>query len=195
MNIPTSAYPAIGVVVAAIIAGGISFLVTVLSKDQKVSEFRQAWIDALRDDLSEVVATVDALTSLYRLKIIDGHSHERLLAFWEERSDDLHRIGTSYHRLILRLNPKEHQKIIGKLERLMSVMLSYQKVLDEPGVDALIKGLVAEGQVVLKAEWKRVKRGEPAFAITKYLSLALFLLALCVAIAVVLGYFVITFRV
>lgn len=32
MNIPVSAYPAIGAVVAAIIAGDISFIVTVLGK-------------------------------------------------------------------------------------------------------------------------------------------------------------------
>lgn|SRR6266446_644807 len=59
MNIPSSAYPAIGAVMAAIIAAGISFLVTVLAKEQKTSEFRQAWIDALRKDLSEFIATVD----------------------------------------------------------------------------------------------------------------------------------------
>ena len=75
----------------------------------------------------------------------------------------------------------------------MSVMSSYQKGLDEPGVDGLIQGLVAEGQMVLKAEWKRVKRGELAFAITKYISLALFLLASCVAVG--RGYLVVTFRV
>ena len=42
MDIPASAYPAIGAVTAAIIAGGISFVVTVLAKEQKISEFRQA---------------------------------------------------------------------------------------------------------------------------------------------------------
>jgi hypothetical protein len=92
MKIPPSAYPAIGVVMAAIIAGGISFLVTVLSKDHKTSEFRQAWIDALRDDLSEFVANVDALTSLYRFKLNEGHSREQLFAFWEGKSEDI-RIG------------------------------------------------------------------------------------------------------
>jgi hypothetical protein len=111
------------------------------------------------------------------------------------RSEDLRQTGASYHRLLLRLNPKEHQEIIRQLARLMSVMSSYQKVLNEPGVDALIKELVAEGQRVLKAEWRRVKRGETVFFVTKYLSLALFLLAICAAITVVYSYLASTLRV
>jgi len=192
MNIPSSAYPAIGAVMAAIIAAGISFLVTVLAKEQKTSEFRQAWIDALRKDLSEFIATVDMLSSFHRLKMSRGHRPEDLVGFLEERSDDVRRMGVSYHRIMLRLNPQEHATIIGKLEKLLSIMSSYQKVLDETGVNELIKGVIAEGQVVLKSEWRRVKRGELTFVITKYVSLTLFVLAVCFAVLVGRGYLVIT---
>lgn len=70
-------------------------------------------------------------------------------------------------------------------------MSSYQKVLDETGVNELIKGVIAEGQVVLKPEWRRVKRGELTFVITKYVSLTLFVLAVCFAVLVGRGYLVI----
>ncbi len=54
------------------------------------------------------------------------------------------------------------------------------------------KGVIAEGQVVLKSEWRRVKRGELTFVITKYVSLTLFVLAVCFAVLVGRGYLVIT---
>jgi hypothetical protein len=44
-----SILPATAIVVA-IIAGAFSFLGLVLSKEQKISELREAWIDGLRAD-------------------------------------------------------------------------------------------------------------------------------------------------
>lgn len=46
---------AVGAVLAATIAGGMSFLGSVFSKDQKTSEFRQAWIDGLRSEISQLI--------------------------------------------------------------------------------------------------------------------------------------------
>jgi hypothetical protein len=43
---------AVGAVIAAIIAGSIALLGLIISKEQKVSEFRQQWIDALRQDIA-----------------------------------------------------------------------------------------------------------------------------------------------
>jgi len=109
-------WPAIGAVIAAIIGAAISFLVTVLAKEQKTSEFRQAWIDALRNDLSEFVATVDAIFSFLRVKAGRKETPEQVAAFLEEKYPDVQRMGVSYHRIMLRLNPREHTKMIAKLE-------------------------------------------------------------------------------
>ncbi len=194
MDIPSVAYPALGAIAAAVIGGAISFIVTVLSKEQKTSEFRQAWIDALRNDLSEFVAAVDGISSFLRLKISRGHVPEQLTDFLAERYDDVHRMGVSYHRILLRLNPKEHTKLIDALKELLSVMSSHRLALDEAQVDRLTRGVIAEAQTVLKREWRRVKRGELAFFLTKYVSLALLLIALGLAVAVFRGHLLITFR-
>ena len=45
-------------IMVAFIAGLFSFLNLVLSKEQKVSELRQAWIDGLREDLAAHIAAV-----------------------------------------------------------------------------------------------------------------------------------------
>jgi len=194
MDIPPSAYPAIGAVTAAIIAGGISFVVTVLTKEQKTSEFRQAWIDALRSDLSDFISTVNTFSSFLRLKTSRGQPPEDLVAFLEQRSADVHRMGVSYNRILLRLNPKEHTKLTAQLKELLSVMSSHEKVLDEKHVDRLTDEVVAEAQRILKGEWRRVKRGETIFQVTKYVSLALFILAVAFLIAVSRGHFVIMLR-
>lgn len=45
---------AIGAIGAALIAATVSLLGLIISKEQKTSEFRQAWIDALRSDLGSL---------------------------------------------------------------------------------------------------------------------------------------------
>ena len=51
LNLPDVA---IGTMIAAFIAGLVSLLSLIISKEQKVSEFRQAWIDALRAEISSL---------------------------------------------------------------------------------------------------------------------------------------------
>jgi hypothetical protein len=51
----------IATVVAALITAIISFVNLTLSKEQKTSEFRQAWIDGLRGDLAIFFSSARAL--------------------------------------------------------------------------------------------------------------------------------------
>lgn len=46
---------AIGAIAAASIAGLLAFLSLIIAKENKTSEFRQAWIDSLRLDLSKLI--------------------------------------------------------------------------------------------------------------------------------------------
>ncbi|MFM8551291.1 MAG: hypothetical protein ACKOCD_03120 [Nitrospiraceae bacterium] len=194
MEIPPSAYPAIGAIAAATIGGAISFVVTVLSKEQKTSEFRQAWIDALRDDLSEFISTIDALTSFLRIKDSRSATPDEVSAFLHEKYADLHRMGVSFHRIMLRLNPNEHTVLIERLEELLAVMSVHTQAVNEQHVTQLTKAVVVESQRVLKSEWTRVKRGELVFVVTKYASLAIFLVAAVFAIAIAWDHLVIQFH-
>jgi len=184
MDISASLYPAIGPVTAAIFAGWISFIVTVLAKEQKTSEFRQAWIDGLRDDLSEFIGTVDTLSSFLRLKASQGQTPAELMNFLEESSPDVHRMGVSYNRILLRLNREEHTVLATQLKELLSVMSSYEKWSHEKGFDQRTSDVVKEAQKVLKTEWERVKKGEVLFRWIKYASLAFFFLAAAAGLAV-----------
>ena len=52
---------AIGAITAALITGLVSFLGLIISKEQKVSEFRQAWIDSLRSELAALISHANAI--------------------------------------------------------------------------------------------------------------------------------------
>lgn len=56
--------PAFASMAAAIIAAFVGSLSIIISKEQKVSEFRQTWINALRDDLAEAISATTNLTSI-----------------------------------------------------------------------------------------------------------------------------------
>jgi len=62
---------AIGAVVAALIAGIVSLLGLIISKEQKTSEFRQAWIDALRCDLTAFLTQINAIHDATKVRYVD----------------------------------------------------------------------------------------------------------------------------
>lgn len=45
---------ALGAVLAAFLTGTVSFISLINSKEQKTSEFRQSWVDNLRNDIADL---------------------------------------------------------------------------------------------------------------------------------------------
>jgi len=76
-------------------------------------------------------------------------------------------------RIELRLNPKEHRDLIGKLRS--TVRFNSVEVADIASHTQAVESLLADVQIVLKTEWKRVKRGEPIYWLTKWISLLIFI--------------------
>jgi hypothetical protein len=173
----------LGPVIAAIIAGAIAFLASVLAKENKVSELRQAWIDSLRNDLSEMVSIWTVMIDVCRSKIEDGEDWEKVEKFLLDKYEHLARFEAAQARIELRLNPDEHQALIGLVRGLGDNL--FDVVSAEVAThDAMVRTLVSEGQRVLKREWRRVKRGEIIYAATKWISLALVVCAAVVAVLV-----------
>lgn len=165
-----------GPVVAALIAGFISFVVTVLAKDQKTSEFRQAWIDGLRADVSEFSGAAFAMASVLRAKKSRG---EDLARYILDRHDDFAKMEGLTTKIHLRLNPKEHIKIISLLKRFSD---GTGKTTEE--LDKVVAEIVNAVHGELGSEWRRVKRGEPSFRILKWLSFCVVLAGVLVGLTV-----------
>ena len=77
----------IGPVIAAIIAGSISFIVTVLSKDQKTSEFRQTWIDSLRSEISELLSSMHIMSDVVNNKRADGEDEKEIKKYLYDKHE------------------------------------------------------------------------------------------------------------
>jgi hypothetical protein len=188
MNTPPEMLATLGVIGAAIFGGLVSFIVSVLSKDQKTSEFRQAWIDALRTDISEYVsrnlAFVDAVKIQGARPNADAELGEYILS---ERFQDMLDIEATRARILLRLNPTEHSKLVTLVNNVYG-RTGVAAVDEFASLAERIEALVGETQKVLKREWRRVKTGEPVFFMTKWVSLALAVTALSIGTAFFTGH-------
>jgi len=192
MNVSTEALQIIGAVTVAMIAGLVSFIVTILTKEQKTSEFRQAWIDALRQELSDFAAILISIADAVQLKSEQGETDQDISEqIHTRRFDEIRELEGLRVRILLRLNPDEHKTLIGLIDKayLDNASLRSQK---EDGT-SLIASFTSESQRVLKAEWRRVKRGELAFCLTKWGSFGFFVLASVVTVVYATGHLLVAY--
>lgn len=126
MEIPTQYIPMIGTISAAIIVGITTFVVSVLSKEQKTSEFRQAWIDGLRNDISEFTGRSSSIVFAIVSRMKLNPSKEEIKQYVFEKEVDVIILNSLLDRIKLRLNPKEHERLIGFLEDAESTLSKYE---------------------------------------------------------------------
>lgn len=159
LGLPDAAVGAIG---AGLIAGVVSLLGLIISKELKVSEFRQAWIDALRADTAALLANA---TAMHAANLAQSSSDP-------DRWKDLLAVNEASAKVKLRLNPKESESItvLRTLDEHESQFV-LGKMADTAKLNELDKKLVAEVQTILKKEWNRVRSGEPIFRVARTLAI------------------------
>lgn len=165
-------YIAVGAVIAAFIAALSAFLGIVISKENKTSELRQAWIDSLREDISIFVAYGRRLATHYKIKI-HGLIQPRPSST-ENVDENRLTLSEKYYAIKLRLNPNEqdHQQLAMQLDEVYAIAESEdrtEKQLED--IEIACDSAVAQAQTILKKEWERVKRGEPIFLATRRIAL------------------------
>ena len=152
----------IGAVGAAAIAALVSLLGLIIAKEQKVSEFRQAWIDELRKCFVAYLVSINAISDSLRqknsgIKIDDA----TLLANYKA-------LNEANHGIKLRVNGTEEPA-----KQLLNSMTEFEKLAEinsslTPEKIRIIEiKFIENSKDLLKFEWKRVKRGEKIFVITK----------------------------
>jgi predicted RND superfamily exporter protein len=186
MDMTATIFIAVGAIIAALIAGSMSFVNIVIAKDHTISKFRQKWIDSLREDVSKFFSIVEAVSSRWDFLKRRAPGGVVLSAeqakFVESIYADLQEMANTHRRIQLRLNPTEHQVLVDHLNKIHE-MFGERELPNLEHIGTHVKSAVQEAESVLKREWKRVKRGELTFIITKYGALLVFVLLLCVAFA------------
>ncbi|BEP44040.1 hypothetical protein [Variovorax sp. V15] len=165
MDLTPALIAAAATLMGAAIAATVSLIVTVLAKEQKVSDFRQAWIEELRNDIAEWIAEVAIISSLNDSFKQSGQGPD--MDATERRYANFIKIRTLRSRIELRLNPSEHMAMFEAVKRVVDSM-------EKP--DDRVKAMAAaveESQRLLKREWLRVRKGEPAFYWTKRIAVSI----------------------
>lgn len=155
----------LGAVGAALIAAIVSLIGLIISKEQKISDFRQAWIDALRTEIITYLTSINAIADAISVPYKD--QSEKVTAL----SPLYSRLNQSHFAITLRLNPKEK-----KSQAIIECMNAFNKIAsnEEKMSPANFKPLEIQflhaAKDLLKYEWKRVKRGEVTFIVTKWVA-------------------------
>lgn len=169
---------AIGAISAAIIASFFSFLGLIIAKEQKTSEFRQAWIDSLRDEITQLIASANAIHGA-----MTSQKLESTASAWSVVRADFVAINEAAAKVRLRLNPNEKlsKGILAKIEEI-EVLLSPGGYPDYTELNQKEKELVSKASALLKDEWRRVKQGETTYRVAKW-GVGLAMLALVAVVA------------
>lgn len=164
----------IGAVGAAFIAALVSIFGLIIGKEQKVSEFRQAWIDDLRKCCVAYLVNINAISDIIRVKTAGSAVDSvKLVELYKQLNEAS--LGIS-----LRLNASEPtsqalSSIMGEFE----VIASANSSITPENIRPIESRFKKASQDLLKFEWTRVKRGEDIFVFTKKVILAIIILLIC----------------
>lgn len=164
---------AMATLVAALITAAVSFVSLTLTKEQKTSEFRQSWIDGLRNELASFLAASRAFARAIEMLNRFGPSYTEVsvLRLNDEKVGDLrYQAAESLCKIQLRLNPNEpeHKELLRLLQR--AIEEQNAMIENKTGIEATTKAIEtasAYAQPILKKEWERVKQGELPFRIAR----------------------------
>ena len=117
-----------------------------------VSASRQKWIDALRDQISEIIAVL-RVVGLHRS--LDTISKTEL----DERIENLALLES---KITLMLNPDEddHKAIVAIIRQAIETIGAGNESEKRVAMQKHVSSLIAQSQIVLKREWRRVKSGD-----------------------------------
>ncbi|MEH6449443.1 MAG: hypothetical protein V7765_12285 [Oleispira sp.] len=192
-ELPVYSIVAMATVTAALIAATIAFVNLTLTKELKTSEFRQTWINSLREDLSIFFACTRAFARATEEQYIFDESKSEVNSFRissDKISDVRYQVAEVYSRITLKLNYKEleHEELL----RLMKVAIDKQNEAIENKFDSTetmkaIETATKYARPLIKKEWDRVKEGEPAFKNTRNAAFV-GIVVLCLAVIFFIAY-------
>lgn len=154
---------AIGAIGAALIGAVIALVGLIATKEGKVSDFRQAWIDALRSEISDFLTNISALADSNMIVFSD--SKER----FEKTREQISKLNKAYFTIALRLNIEE--KPSKRMKECLVTLSIMAQDYDPDDADEFSKNRVAlieQANYLLKNEWVRVKRGERVYRIARF---------------------------
>lgn len=176
----------LGAMFAALVAGFFAFTNLVASKENKISEFRQDWINSLRESISCYISSLTYLSTLYIHYSARPTESRDSFEMARDVEQIYAKVNESYNDIIFRINDSEKRE---KGKHLNNAFLSALKKtrehylkneLDE--ARSACELLRKASKPLLKHEWKRVKAGELNYRISKYFAIVVLAVGLAAAL-------------
>lgn len=167
----------LGVMFAAIIGGFFSLMSLVSSKEHKVSEFRQNWIDSLRESISSYIASLYYLSTLYKHYVEQNPDKKDRFEMTKGVEETYSQVNKMYNDIIFRINDNEKKSDLKKLNDDFLVALEESRDLFNKNefneVKVSCNKVRTHAKPLLKNEWERVKSGEPAYRYSKHFAITI----------------------
>lgn len=171
-ELSAAALAATATAITTVVTSAVSFVTMSLTKELKTSEFRQAWIDGLRDDLSKFFGASRAFARATQSVFLHGQGYQSApLSFAPEQIGEFrYQAAETLSKVKLRLNPSEAEHV--ELLRLMRNAVDRQNEMLATGspVELVLTAIDTANDYapqVLKREWERVKVGERSFRVAR----------------------------
>lgn len=176
----------LGAMFAALVAGFFAFTNLVASKENKISEFRQDWINSLRESISCYISSLTYLSTLYIHYSARQEEHRDKFEMARDVEEVYAKVNQSYNDIIFRINDSEKRKkgkdlndaFLTALNKTREYYLNNKLVEARSACEPLRKA----SKPLLKHEWKRVKAGEWSYRISKYFAILVLVLGLAAAL-------------
>jgi len=150
-----------GGILTSIIGASVATISLAMGKDSKVSEFRQEWIDALREDVAKLCSVSMAL---YNGNVAYSSKERLKLEIPYGATNDLVQEANNVKfRIRLRLDSKKGHSI--GLREALDYLTHCASIATEPmtRVDEAIEKVLLKTEVILDEAWIKVRRGERRF--------------------------------
>lgn len=177
-------FGALATAVAAFLAAVIALVNMLNSKDQKTTEFRQAWINGLRGHITDFAAQARLIAAAVQTaKRYDPNVFTRDSKAYESYSSNRELISTAYYAIRLHFKPGDPdlRKLEGPMNKILS-LLSKPSSLEFSKITPALDELTDESRRILKKEWTRVKAGENTYRFTRYAALLIVITSLTGAV-------------
>ncbi|SEN35768.1 hypothetical protein [Nitrosomonas marina] len=175
-----------GAMFAAIVAGFFAFMNLISSKEQKVSEFRQDWINCLRDSVSNYISSLTYLSTLYKHYTESTNPKKDKFEMARGVEDVYSKVNTSYNDIVFRINENEKnpkgRKINDRFLKALSVTRQHYNKSEFSKARNSCDELREATKPLLKFEWVRVKSGEQNYRIAKIVSIIVLIIGIVIAV-------------
>ena len=142
----------------------VSLISLVITKENKTSEFRQQWINEIREEISNY------LSLLYQYKIAwiifkETSEDNNFVVFFKENIEKIKEINKYKETIVFRLNDddKDDKKLIQLIKEINDILEEKETIDNDELFKNYHENIVKKSKNLLKLEWERVKKGEPYF--------------------------------